>query len=566
MTQQEPQHRAGPQRSSREPMRNVDKAWLDMDTPTNLMIINGVLLFDQQVEYDRLCALIEERLVTGFARFRQRLAGTSTPGGLAWEDDPYFDLRSHLRHIALPAPGDEAMLQRFMSSTISEALDPNRPLWRIYLIDGFHGDGFQGEGSAIFVRLHHAIADGVALVQVLLSLTDPAPQTAPETPPEAAAPLRGQSRARSPFGLARRLVRRSQRTLTSLASRTLHEAARTVARPRRAVELLYAAGMVSVTSAAIVAKLLLIPPDTDSVFKGTLSAHKRVAWSHPVPLETVKRIGRATGATVNDVLVAAVAGALRRYMLDHGSGRVVDIRAMVPVNLRELGTLPDALGNEFALVYLTLPLTLPTPSERLRSVKQQMDILKQSPEPLIIYDILYLIGMVPGELAEWATTWFSGKASVVLTNVPGPRTQLYFCDRPLRRIMFWVPQSGRIGLGISILSYCGEVLLGVMADEALVSEPQRILAQFEAEFGELLAAHSARVPHPAPPAVVEAPEPSAESTAEPGAGPGASPDAAAPPARAHLPGRKPPRAAPHTENGTAVPVPIIDTGRSFEAP
>lgn len=466
-----------PRRSTRrEAMRNVDKAWLDMDTPTNLMIINGVMLFDGVINAERLRHIVEERLVGRYPRFRQRIV-ESPPGTgrLFWEDDPYFDLRSHLRHVALPAPGDIKTLQRFVSDLISEDMEPKRPLWRFYLIENCEG------GSAVFGRLHHCIADGIALVQVLLSLTDNHANADIEahTPAARRVPM-------GPGGLLGMVggaMRSSQRFFSTVTDMALHEGLQSLSNPQHLLQNAYAAGLLSLTSAAIITKLLVIPPDNDSVFKGNLGAHKRVVWSDPVALTDVRALSKAAGATINDVLVAAVAGALRRYMAMHGE--IVNIRAMVPVNLRSADHPPETLGNQFALVYLTLPLEEETAEQRLREVKKQMDVLKQSPEPVIVYEILNIIGMFPGKLADWVTSWFSTKASVVLTNVPGPRTRLYFAGQPLKRLMFWVPQSGRIGLGISIISYQGEVLLGVMVDDGLVDEPEEILASFRDEIDEM---------------------------------------------------------------------------------
>jgi hypothetical protein len=180
-----------------------------------------------------------------------------------------------------------------------------------------------------------------------------------------------------------------------------------------------------------------------------------------------------------------LAGALRQYSLDHG--KAVDIRAMVPVNLRNVDSPIEKLGNQFALVYLTLPLELETPHERLAEVKRQMDVLKQSPEPLIVYELLNIIGMFPGELADRVTQFFSSKAACVLTNVPGPRQPIFMAGVELKRIMFWVPQTGQIGMGISIISYAGEVSIGVMVDEALIPNPEEIVENFRTEFGALAA-------------------------------------------------------------------------------
>jgi WS/DGAT/MGAT family acyltransferase len=185
------------------------------------------------------------------------------------------------------------------------------------------------------------------------------------------------------------------------------------------------------------------------------------------------------------VLVAAVAGGLRRNMVDLGDDPAAgDITAMVPVNLRpESDT--HQLGNQFALVYLSLPVSLADAYDRLMMTKRHMDVLKNSPEPFLVYQILSIIGTLPGDVAKQVTSWFATKASAVLTNVPGPRQQIYFAGKPLRTLMFWVPQSGNIGIGISIISYNGKVNLGIMVDEHLVRDPQKIIDGFELELLEL---------------------------------------------------------------------------------
>jgi WS/DGAT/MGAT family acyltransferase len=400
------------------------------------------------------------------------------PGGIYWEEDPHFDIRLHVRHIALPEPGDMTTLQDMVSILCSEEMEANRPLWRFYLIDNVDG------GCALFGRIHHAIADGVALVQVLMSLTDESALFQ-----RAATPATRTNRpSRGLFTLPGRLVRKTSGAVASVLSMGTHELLQTSTRSERLIQAAYTAGLLSVTTAAILTKLLIIPNDDKSIFSGELGSAKRVVWSDAVHLLTAKAIGRAYGATVNDVLVAALAGALRKYSLDHDKdGEAVDIRAMVPVNLRDVNSPIEKLGNQFALVYLTLPLELETPHERLAEVKRQMDVLKQSPEPLIVYELLNIIGMFPGELADRVTQFFSSKASSVLTNVPGPRQPIFLAGVELKRIMFWVPQTGQIGLGISIISYAGEVSIGVMVDEALIPYPEEIVQNFRTEFGALAA-------------------------------------------------------------------------------
>ncbi len=174
-------------------MSNADAAWLHMDRPQNLMVINGVLSFDEQVDWERLREVLQERLVGPFPRFRQRVReprlGIGTP---QWEDDPEFDLDLHLHHVALPAPGDRAALQAFVADRMAMPLDRSRALWEFHLVDGY------GEGCAVVARMHHAIADGIALARVLFSLTDAGPDLAPRARLRASSGGRHARRARPP--------------------------------------------------------------------------------------------------------------------------------------------------------------------------------------------------------------------------------------------------------------------------------------------------------------------------------------------------------------------------------
>ena len=458
----------------REAMSSVDKAWLRMDRPTNLMIINSVMLFDEVLDFAHFQAVCEHRLVEPYPRFRQRIVESpSGTGRLFWETDPYFDIRSHLRHIALPAPGDMATLQVLISKLMSGALDRSKPLWRFYLIENV------GSGCAVFGRFHHCIADGIALIQVLLSMTD--------TDANAPWPEPLPRRRRKQAGLLTHVVKqvsKVQALTVDIAKTVLYESIQTIENPGHVLELAKASGMITAASSAILGKLLLLPADRGSVFKGELGTAKRVVWSDLLDLEQIKAIGRAHGATINDVLVTAVTGGLRQYLQARGDTLAGDLRAMVPVNLRPTTEEPQ-LGNRFSLVYLSMPISITDAGACLQTVKQRMNLLKNSPEPMVVYQVLSLLGMLPGDLADYAISLFASKATAVLTNVPGPRQTLYFAGKPLRRLLFWVPQSGKIGLGISIISYAGTVTVGLMTDEKLAPNPEAILPGFYATIAEL---------------------------------------------------------------------------------
>jgi WS/DGAT/MGAT family acyltransferase len=235
-------------------------------------------------------------------------------------------------------------------------------------------------------------------------------------------------------------------------------------------------------------RLVVLPPDPATVFKGKLGRRKRAAWSEPVPLEDFKAIGKAFGATVNDILVAVATGALRRYMEKRGQPTVgIAIRASVPVNLRPLEQ-AHKLGNAFGLVFLSLPIGIVDPVRRVRAIKKEMDELKGSPEALVAFGLLSLMGLAPVEVEQLGLRFFGSKATAVLTNVPGPRQPLYMAGRKIDKVMFWVPQSGHLGLGISILSYNGGVMLGIATDAGLVPDPERIVENFKVEFEAVRAA------------------------------------------------------------------------------
>jgi len=427
------------------PMSSVDAAWLGMEDPTNLMMVTGVLTLDGPVDIKRLRTLLDKRLAP-FGRFHQRVVRPRTRGGLPHcKDEERFAIDNHVSHIALPTPGGDRALRKLVSELMSTPLDMTKPMWQVHLVDGYDG------ASVVVARIHHSIADGIALVRVMLSLTD-ATQT----------PARGRKRDEH------------ANTRSGGPFDWLPAALKVVTDPGRIVEGAYRLG-----------RLVVLPPDPPTVFKGDLGRRKRAAWSKAVPLDDFKAIGKAFGATVNDVLVATATGALRRYLEQRGEPiDGLEIRASVPVNLRPLEQ-AHKLGNSFGLVFLTLPVGVADPLQRLRAIKKEMDELKRSPEALVAFGVLNVMGFAPAEVERLGLRFFGSKATAVLTNVPGPREPLFLAGRKLERAMFWVPQSGHLGLGISILSYAGGVMLGVATDEGLVPDPEKIVDGFEKEFQAL---------------------------------------------------------------------------------
>jgi WS/DGAT/MGAT family acyltransferase len=451
-------------------MTSADTAWLHMDRPTNLMVVNAVLWFDERMDLQRARDVIRERMVERYPRFRQRVAEPRLGVGMpSWEDDPSFDLDRHLHHIALPAPGDQIALQELVGDLISAPLDRSKPLWDIYVIDGY------GAGMAQVARMHHSIADGIALARVLFSMTDEEPDAGIE--PEGA---RGRDRRRL-SGLVRPV-----NIGTHLAQHAVHEGFELLTHPWPELQDLAAEGAADTRA---LGKMLLTPREQRSALHGELGARQKVAWTEHIALRDVKAIGHATGTTVNDVLVAATTGALRRYLAERHTP-VDEVRAMVPFNLRPLDQpLPRELGNRFGLVYLDLPVGLRGPRQRLDAVHRRMNAIKQSPEGAMSYGILSAIGVTPRQIEQRLVDLFASKSSLVLTNVPGPRQPVYFAGTRVAGVTSWVPAGGTIGLGVSIFSYAGKVTIGLRADAGLIPDPNAILVAFQHELAQLAALH-----------------------------------------------------------------------------
>src|SRR5487761_1895685 len=233
------------------------------------------------------------------------------------------------------------------------------------------------------------------------------------------------------------------------------------------------------------ARALALPDDPPTALKVPLGVVKRVAWAAPIALDEVKAVGRALGCTVNDVLLAAAAGALRAHLLERGEDvDGVTVRATVPVNLRPLEH-AKKLGNHFGLVFLELPIGEAHPLRRLQRIAACMNEMKGSRQALVSFGLLAALGMAPAALQRPALELFSRKASAVATNVPGPQMPLYLAGAEVRELMFWVPQTGSIGIGLSILSYNGRVHFGLIADARCMPDPIPVAQRFAVEFEKL---------------------------------------------------------------------------------
>ena len=465
-----------------ERMSKVDTAWLRMDSACNLMMIVGVWVIKPGIRYQDLAQRLEERLLK-YPRFLQRAVEDAT--GATWVHDADFDIANHLVLEKLPktaAGAQQVALQNRLAALSMQPLDAKRPLWQFHLVEHYNG------GSALMVRIHHCIADGIALISVTNSLVDGG--APPPVRPKRGAARQGLEGAED--WIAEALLK----PLTGMAVKALgmagQGAARSfemVAEPQKGMEK-GLQGSVDVAKLAYqvvsdLAALALMPDDSPTSLKGQPGTTKRVAWCAPLPLEEVKAVGKALNCSINDVLLSCVAGAIGAYLKEEGeSVKGKEIRAMVPVNLRPLDQ-AYKLGNQFGLAPLVLPIGLDNPVERVYEVRRRMAGLKGSMQPLLAFGLLAVAGLLIKPAQEAMLSLFAKKTTAVMTNVPGPKEKLKICGSTIEESLFWVPQNGSVGLGVSILSYGGGVQFGIVSDASLCPEPQRIIDQFEPEFAKL---------------------------------------------------------------------------------
>jgi diacylglycerol O-acyltransferase len=503
-----------------------DALWLTMDRPNSLMVIDTVMWFREVPDWDKVDEIIDERLVDRYPVFSRRPVQEGSRW--YWEDYSDFDVADHVHRVTMDAPGTIAELQAFVASQRSVPIDKGRALWSMFLVNNVtFPDG--SEGAAVMARFHHAIADGVRLVQVSLGMCDLAEVPSP------AKVGRKLRRSTTPLAIASSAARNIGRgaldvavsaavtatdafagavdTAQAVASgeldvalerltdagETVSSRASSLARnPDRITDV---AGLVSssdnrvVNDVASVGKLALSPPSVQTVWSGTPGVAKGASFAPRIDLDEVKLIGRATATTVNDVLMATVSGTLTRYLREHGDADLDEVMWMVPVSVKPLEAEPSPdLGNHFAIVALRMPLGIDDVRERLAAVHEAMERIKSSDEALLTYTIQRAIAQAPTPVATGLTNYFANKAVGVLTNVPGPRQPMTLAGTEVDGVLGWAPCSGNQPMTICMFSYNGSVAVGFGTDATLVPDGDRLGEHFAEEFARMQDEILGRVP------------------------------------------------------------------------
>lgn len=418
----------------------TDAAFLYYERPVQHLHVGCVSFLDGPVPFDDFRDLTVERLQQ-LPRYFQRPVRPTLDWALpSWEDAPRFDPRQHIRHVGVPPPGGPAELHELVDELLATPLDPDSPLWETYLIDGL-ADG----RAAILNKMHHCMVDGVSGVQILEILTDPAPGSHVAA---AAPPTRSQGGdGKRPWSVQAAL-----------------EVANTLTR-------------------------WVLEPSSQLPFNASISADRRLRWT-TVSLDRVLAVRGAAGCKVNDVMLAVIAGALRRWALRHGlQPDILCVRAMVPVSLRTARE-HLTLGNRVSAMFPVLSVDIADPLERLHKIAAHMASLKNRGQAQATNLLLSLAGWMPapvnallGRLAPNVPV-----INVVCTNVPGPREPRYLLGRRVLEMHPMVPLVDGLGLGFAILSYADQLSVGAVADPALVPDVETIAEDVAAELDVLAAA------------------------------------------------------------------------------
>jgi WS/DGAT/MGAT family acyltransferase len=468
--------------ANQDRLTGLDSSFLHLERDSAHMHVAGCSVFAGRApSHDELIEAIESRLHL-VPRYRQRLAfvpfGQGRP---VWVDDPHFQVRYHVRHTALPRPGGDAELKRLAGRVFSQALDRSRPLWELWLVEGLSGDRF-----AVLSKTHHALVDGVSGVDIATVLFDTSAEPLPVAPPEhewVARPLPSSAQL-----LADALLERA--TVPGEVVRGV----RATFRGPRTVATRLGRALGSVSSLARTG-LQAAPASPLNV---RIGPHRRFTWV-AADLGQFKAIKNSLGGTVNDVVLAAVAGALGNYMRGHGQPTDVELRAMVPVSIRadiERG----ALGNRVAAMWAGLPVGVTDPVARLHRVSEEMLGVKQSGQAVGAEILTRLSGFAPPTIMSQAARLQARQRlfNLVVTNVPGPQFPLYLLGRELEAIYPMVPLAENTALGIAILSYNGQLNFGLVADYDALADVEVLADELRASIEELAEAAGASAPSPPP--------------------------------------------------------------------
>lgn len=422
------------------PLRGDDAVW-QQDRPTNRHIIHALMVVEGKPDIAKLREIIQERLVYGQDEKGKRICPRMTQviqnhlGYFVWKEDKSFSMEKHVLNWEGNLPKTLDDVEETIAEICPNPLPENLSPWQFLVFPVLEEDCF-----GLLLRIHHSVADGVALTRVFVRNLYDVPPIAPE-------PKKFTTKQRF-YMWCKALVVGPFFVLTKFFSKA----------------------------------------DSSKIHGQDLCGTKVVAWSKNVDLSLVKRVKNITSSTINDVMVSCLAGALHDYLKGAQNTDVVnleDMWASVPVDIRA-SSKSVKLKNKFALVFPRLPIVADNAVDRLLATKQRMDSMKTSAEPWITAVTVQLMMLLPDCVSKRLIDFFAQKVSCVISNVPGPPHLLYLGGQKVVQGIFWVPKRANVGVGFSIFSYAGGIRVGVYSDECVIPNPREVVKGFERNFWQLV--------------------------------------------------------------------------------
>jgi diacylglycerol O-acyltransferase len=454
----------------------LDSSFLHAEDDVSHMHIGSVGIFEgPPPPFDEVLAMVRGKLAL-VPRYRQVVRFVPFDlGRPLWVDDPHFTLDYHVRHSALPSPGDDAQLRALVGRIMGQQLDRAKPLWEIWMVEGVAGGRW-----AMVAKTHHALVDGVSGTDLLAVIMDLSPE-ATVLDPDEWSPRPAPGRLELVAGAVADLVRSPYEQLRAVRAATRV--------PRHAVRELLDVGRGVSTLAGIVR------PTPPSSLNGPLGPHRRYAWA-ATTVDDVKRVRKSLGGTFNDVVLAAITRGFRDLLVWRGESVDRVVRTLVPVSVRPrsasgLAVGDGTLANKVSAMFAELPVGIDDPRQRLRAVSAQMEGLKESKSAMAGEALTSLSGFAPPMLLalgmRLATRVAQRNVNTVTTNVPGPQFPLYVLGRRMLEAYPYVPLAGQVRIGVAIFSYDGRVSFGVTGDRDTTADIDVLCRGIEGAMDEFLA-------------------------------------------------------------------------------
>ncbi|MBF0226774.1 MAG: DUF1298 domain-containing protein [Desulfobacterales bacterium] len=445
-------------------LTTMDKFWLQIGSPSNLMIINGLVELDENVDFYELLGIIEKSLLT-FDEFQNRIVKINkNEKKLKWERDPYFDIRSHVHKLSLPLPSDKSELVELIEDLGVSLMDETKPLWQIYLIQGYNN------GCVIFFRLHQCLLDRINHIKVLNSISKILSDSFKDKI--------GDKKISTSFTYLSTFnnLMKKYLNIDNAVKQLINSFKTIVYKPANVVNATKKTAYSATDKTLAFTKLFLTSKDSKTVLKGAPGARKHFIWSKPFPLRDVKKASRITQTDYIDVLISSITAALRNYLEDKNSiNDKTEIKTLIIKRRRTSGPIIDE-ENGLNFSFISFPLNIDDHIPRLKEINSR---IKKSDNLFLGLIALKPFNLFPFGISKRISNFLSNRVSAIIADISCPRTIFQLGRKKIKNIAIWSPSIGKINLGINFVLFGGGICLSILSDKKILPDAEKILNYFE---------------------------------------------------------------------------------------